>query len=135
MMTTSERSTNMTELTKQNKTALPLEAALQYFLHDQEGCGLSSGTVAGYGTDVRQFIAWLRAINSSITRPDQLTEETIHDYRYHLTAGGWARGTRAHKLVALRRFLRYLEDEREVSTPLAESITMPNVGRWPGGAR
>jgi site-specific recombinase XerD len=125
----------MTEPTKQTMKALPLEDALQHFLHVQDVCGLSPGTVAGYGTNVRQFITWLRTTKSSITRPDQLTEAAIRDYRDHLTEGGWARGTRAHKLVALRRFLRYLEDGREVPTPLAESITMPNVGRWPGGAR
>ena len=125
----------MTELPEHTKTTPSLEDALQCFLKDQHVSGLSPGTITGYGTDVRQFITWLRVTDSSVTRPHQLTEEAIRDYRNHLTVGGWTRGTSAHKLVALRRFLRYLEDERGISTPLSESIMMPNTGRWPGGAR
>jgi site-specific recombinase XerD len=110
-----------------------LEPALSQFINSLDVSGLNPGTVAGYKTSLRQFTEWLNATNCSIARPDQLTPSVMHKYRDYLTFRRWCRGTREHKLVALRRFLRYLEAEQVVPNTLAASITSPNLGRLPSG--
>ena len=74
-------------------------------------CDLEVLAAAGYSTDVSQHITWLTVTNGALTRPNQLNEVPTKDYRDHLAPMvGLAAPVRTY-LVALRRFLRYLEDE------------------------
>lgn len=73
--------------------------------------GASAMTLAGYRTDLFQFLTYLSNTNTS--RPEEVGLEwlnhcIVRDYLAHLQCRGLSRATMARKLAALRSFSSYL---------------------------
>lgn len=69
-------------------------------LHVAEG-DASPETVRSYLGQVAQFVAWCEGEGVS---PERATDGDLASYRRHLVEAGYARGTVATKLAAVRRF-------------------------------
>src|SRR5947209_17614039 len=74
-------------------------SSLDSFLQSLEGRNASPSTIRAYGTDLRQFLAYLRESNSLLSRLDEVTQDDIHEYLATLGKEGRAGVTRARKLA------------------------------------
>lgn len=87
----------------------------------------SHETVRNYGSDLRQFHAFLKAEQPGLPRHDPATvkTESIRAYLHWLDHKREKSTSMARKLASLRSFYRYLQREGRVSLNPAEAIRTP----------
>ncbi len=89
---------------------------------------LSPLTVKMYGYYLQSFAGWLSETKQSI-RPQDLTEDTLRDYRLYLSRyvnpvkGPLAKPTQNYFLIAIRAFLRFL-NKKGVKTLAPDQIEL-----------
>lgn len=89
---------------------------------------LSPLTVKMYGYYLESFAGWLAQSDQAI-KPNELTEETIRDYRLYLSRyvnpikGPLAKSTQSYFLIALRAMLRFL-NKKGVKTLTPDEIEL-----------
>lgn len=91
--------------------------------------GLSSKSVASYSPKIRELFTWLEAVGRE-TDVKSLAREDIEEFMAYLFfTRENSNHTRSTKLVALRRFWRFLVYERIVEKDITEEIPRPKVPR------
>jgi site-specific recombinase XerD len=92
---------------------------------------LSSLTIREYRHYLDRFYSWLIA-NTTTTRPEDITMETVRQYRLYLSRLRDNAGkpllkpvTQAYHVIALRSFLRYLLVKRDITTLSPDKIDLP----------
>src|SRR5947209_7613894 len=85
---TQPRKTGPGRATPASPASNTLDAALTAFLRSLSGRNVSPNTITAYGTDLKQFIAWLGAVNLAVTRPNQVGRGEITEYLAHLAEQG-----------------------------------------------
>jgi integrase/recombinase XerC len=83
----------------------------------------SSHTVAAYGNDVRQFVAW--AERAGLGDPEAVTRLTLRRYLAYLSTRRMARRTIARKAAALRRYFGWLRRTGALDTDPARNLSAP----------
>lgn len=86
--------------------------------------GLSDNTLAGYGSDLRQFDIWLK--NKTLL---EVGEEDISGFLQYRQSQGTASRSAARILSSLRRFYGYLLREGKISNNPTQLIDTPRLGR------
>lgn len=87
--------------------------------------GLSPHTRAAYSSDLHQFTSFLqRAGTQSLSK---LTRRQIVDYLMWEKSRGLAAPSLARRLVAIRVFLRYLQQEGLLATNVSETMDSPKL--------
>ncbi len=88
--------------------AAPFATAIERFLRTQEGRNRSPQTLRAYRSDLTQLAAWLRADNSLLVDPADVTGEDLNAFLADLGRRGLSGVSRARKLAAIREFYRFL---------------------------
>src|SRR6266508_5842857 len=105
--------TNLVPFSAASSTAQPhhepLERSMLAFLQELFGKNRSKHTIRAYGSDLMQFLNWLRATNLVIQHPGQITRADISEYLSELSTQGMSGVTRARKLATIREYFRFLE--------------------------
>lgn len=87
--------------------------------------GLSPNTRAAYSNDLRQFTEFLQ--RGGLTTLNKLARRHILDYLMWEKSRGRAASSLARRLVAIRVFLRYLQQEGLLSTDVSETMDSPKL--------
>lgn len=111
--------------TRNLSTPQSLEAAAAAFLRALEGSNHSPLTVRAYGTDVGQFVAWLRETNATIETPTDVARLDVTEYLAHLAGRKLSGVTRARKLAALREWFRHLVQTGAVAESPVAGVGTP----------
>ena len=89
--------------------------------------GLSEHTVAAYAGDLERYLQFLSA--EGITGWPEVVQEDIADFLSLLESEGMSPRTIARRLSAVRRFHRFLKDERVTEEDPSALFTTPKLGR------
>lgn len=101
-----------------------VDAFLQHVLLER---GLSRNTVDAYSRDLARFV---RGASRTGPRPvATLSRDDLRDFLAALEAEGLGARSRARALVAVRRFVRFAEQENLLSADLLEGIDAPKLPR------
>jgi integrase/recombinase XerC len=100
-------------------------ASLDLFLQSLEGRSFSPSTIRAYGTDLRQFLAYLTETNELLSRLDEVTQDDLHEYLAALGKQGRSGVTRARKLASIREFFKCLVTTKVVEISPAEKVAIP----------
>lgn len=87
--------------------------------------GLSKNTRAAYADDIARFINWLSGQGVRSIR--DVTRKQILDHLLSEKARGLASNSLSRHLVSLKVFFRYLTQEGQVGTNVAETMESPKV--------
>lgn len=89
----------------------PLQEALDRFLRATVfESGLAEKTLSAYAADLRIYIAFLAG--QKITRPDRITRDAILEHLIALRKSGLSPRSSARHLSAIRRFHRFMAQEK-----------------------
>jgi len=88
---------------------------------------LSSNTLAAYGGDLDQFVAWAR--RHEIADLDQIDRRALRRYVAHMSERGLARRSIARKTSALRSMLRWSRLHSLIETNPAEDLAAPKLDK------
>ncbi|MEM6332431.1 MAG: site-specific tyrosine recombinase [Planctomycetota bacterium] len=88
-------------------------------------CGFSPATLAAYGSDLREFAAWLDHLDR--TDLATLTHHDLADHARHLEARGVALSTLARHIATLRVFCRFLHATGRTADNPAELFSRPKT--------
>jgi site-specific recombinase XerD len=102
---------------------------LTRFINSLSGRNLSDHTATAYHSDVRQFLTWLAETDLTVTAPLHITRGHILAYQSYLASLGRSGVTRARKLASIRKFCKFLVDEKSLPASPAEHISMPKKER------
>lgn len=89
---------------------------------------LSDNSVAAYQHDIELFKQYLESIDSSTLLKD-ITHENIESFLAYLYELGFSASSQARILSGLKKFYRYVIQERIVTENPTELISSPNIGR------
>ncbi len=89
-------------------------------------CGLSKNTLDAYGRDLRRFGALL-AVRKLDDLP-QLSVKAVQEHLLELLEAGCRESTIARHLVAIRMWLRWLHETRQIPNELVSQLELPK--RW-----
>ncbi|MDO8585868.1 MAG: site-specific tyrosine recombinase XerD [Armatimonadota bacterium] len=95
---------------------------LDYLLVER---GLSRNTIASYGLDIAQFIAY--AAGRDVGSPQALTEELILGYTAWLLEKNYAATSAARKSSAVKGLCRFLYTEKAIEKDIAAVIEHPQT--------
>ncbi len=87
--------------------------------------GLSPNTRAAYSNDLQQFTGFLQ--RGGVATLNKLTRRHILDYLMWEKSRGLAAPSLARRLVAIRVFLRYLQQEGLLSANVSETMDSPKL--------
>lgn len=90
-------------------------------------CGLSKNTREAYSTDLKRFVAFLE--KSGIRSCNEITRKQILNFLAVEKEGGISVNTIARRLVAIKVFMRYLQDEGLLATNVADVMKLPKLWR------
>ncbi|PIT87867.1 MAG: hypothetical protein COU31_00860 [Candidatus Magasanikbacteria bacterium CG10_big_fil_rev_8_21_14_0_10_40_10] len=115
------------------KSNIPLIHHLTDFLdYCEVEKGLSPVSSKNYHNFLKVLIEWLKITKKDDTRPHELTDKMVWDYRLYLSRRQDSRGnyikktTQSYYLRALRGFLNYFMDKDILSLP-AEKVKLPKL--------
>jgi integrase/recombinase XerD len=89
--------------------------------------GLADKTLSAYGADIDAYLNHLAAAN--VERPQDITREHILDHLIALRRETLSARSAARHLSAIRRFHRFLRDERVAEQDPAEGFDSPRIIR------
>ena len=92
----------------------------QFFDYLEAGRGASPHTIKNYGTDLREFFAFLNG--KDLAEVDPLF---IRSFLSYLKSHGASKATLSRKLAALRSFFKYLSRENHLKTNPVLGISTP----------
>ncbi|MEX0704294.1 MAG: site-specific tyrosine recombinase XerD [Planctomycetales bacterium] len=96
------------------------------FLHYLEAeCGMAANTLAAYGSDLEQFLAWYAEHGPARVRDVDLALLTKYVGRLHHR--GLAASTIARHIVSIRTFFKYLVLEGVLAESIAELLDSPRL--------
>src|SRR5918998_205251 len=95
-----------------NSTPLPLpfEATLESFIRSLVAKNRTPATLAGYRSDVGNFLAWL-CENTPCGQPQEVTRADICEYLAERGQAGVSGLSRARNLAAIKEYFRYLVEQ------------------------
>ncbi|HMO51398.1 MAG TPA: site-specific tyrosine recombinase XerD [Kiritimatiellia bacterium] len=99
-----------------------LESFLDYIALEK---GLRPNTRSSYQTDLGDFLGWLH--RRKLTTLNDVTRRHIMDYLLELREKNRAPTTLARRLVAIRMFFRYLEQEGLLAANITEAMDAPRL--------
>ena len=113
----------------------PLADVERFLDHIRLERGLSSNTVAAYGSDLRRFAQWIGEKGIASTR--RVTRDHLLDYRRALSLGGGSGGPAARRAprtvrrvqASLRAFFRFLRAEGSVTRNPTDGLDAPRLDR------
>ncbi len=91
--------------------------------------GLSDNTLAAYGSELKQFAAWLK--HKELPAAD---ESDIKAFLAHLRQLGISSRSSARKLSCLKRFYGYLLREAKIVVDPTQLVDAPQLGRYLPGS-
>lgn len=97
---------------------------LDYLLVER---GLSGNTIAAYGRDISQFVAF--ACEMEVENPREIKESLLTTYLARLRRENYAATSVDRKLAAVRSFLKFLQREGEMEKDPAEFVENPRPGK------
>lgn len=89
--------------------------------------GLSSNTVQNYGSDLNDFITWLK--KRKISSAEKLSRSDIIAYIGDCKNKGYEPATLARRLVSIKIFFRYLFQEKLLSKDITDVMDSPKLWR------
>ncbi len=92
----------------------------QFFVYLEAGRGASPHTIRNYGTDLREFFAFLG--DKKLAEVDPLL---VRSFLAHLKSRNHSRATLSRKLAVLRSFFKYLSRENHLKTNPLLGISSP----------
>lgn len=101
-----------------------INAAESFLKHMRFERGASSNTIAAYGKDIGEFLAFCNKNDVELTEVD---EWLVRAYLASLTRRGLERSTITRKLTALRTFFRYLFRQGSLATSAFDTISLPKL--------
>ncbi len=99
----------------------------KYISYLQVERNVSPYTVRNYTTDLLGFFQFLRT--RGISSLEEIDKRVLRDYLSHLMAQGFAKGSIARKLSAIRSFYRYLLREKVISTSPLATTSSPKLDK------
>src|SRR5438552_12046036 len=81
---------------------ITLDFALSNYIDTLAGSNLSVNTASAYLTDIKQFIAYLSATDTTAIYPQNVTRRHVTEYLSYLADLGRTGVTRGRKLAAIR---------------------------------
>jgi len=87
--------------------------------------GLSPNTAQAYQLDLEDFHAWLQ--RHKVTTVNQVTRRHIMNYLLDLKEHDKAPTTLSRRLVAIRVFFRYLQQEGLLDTNITDAMDAPKL--------
>ncbi len=103
-----------------------MDALLEQFLdHISLERGLSPNTREAYSSDLASFLEFLRS--RGLTTLNQANRKHILDFLMHCKGKGQATTTLSRRLVAIRVFLRYLQQEGLLAANVTDSMDSPKL--------
>ena len=112
----------MAETTGTSSLASSVDA---YLHHASVERGLSRNTIQAYSADLARFTAHLA--ETGVGAPADVRREHVAAFVRGLEAGGLAPSSRARCLVAVRRWLRFAEDEGWLEGDPTQGIESPRL--------
>lgn len=115
--------------TSRSRTTRPgLVAAVEGFLRAARAeRDLSPNTLAAYGVDLAQFVAWARL--HEIADLDRIDRRALRRYVAHMSERGLARRSIARKSSALRSMLRWSQLHGLIETNPATDLAAPKLDK------
>lgn len=89
---------------------------------------LSDNSVAAYQHDIGLFMQYLESINSSMLLKD-ISHDDIESFLSYLYELGFSASSQARILSGIKKFYKYVIQEKLVSENPTELISSPNLGR------
>ncbi|MFA6716307.1 MAG: site-specific tyrosine recombinase XerD [Victivallaceae bacterium] len=99
-----------------------LEQFLAYLALER---ALSANTVSAYGSDLKDFIAWLEEKDTKSF--EDIRRIYIHDYLAELKDAGMETATLARRLVAIKMFFRFMFQEKIISRDITNVMDSPKL--------
>ena len=100
------------------------------FLQDLARAGRSPRTLAGYGKDLADFVAWMEGRYGEAFDPKAVLPEDLRDYRAHLLSVRRAAPATVNRRVsALRAFFAYLVSQGEIPSNPAARVSSVRTAR------
>jgi len=116
-----------TSISTASRDRHPLEELVRFFVdHLSVEKGLSSNTVKAYGSDIQEYVSFLK--RSGVTSPSGMTMEKTLAFMSEVE-GERGTSSRARLLSALKGFHRFLYRERKVRDLEIEGVRTPRVSR------
>ncbi|MEX0761640.1 MAG: site-specific tyrosine recombinase XerD [Dehalococcoidia bacterium] len=110
-----------------------VESFLDYLAAER---GVSRHTLAAYSNDLRSFVAFLQepadrgsGLPARIEEWPQVEAPDLNRFLADMDERGYSPATRSRKIAALRSFMRFLKDEREIKDNPAANLRSPRAGR------
>ncbi len=105
-----------------------MDVFLQSFLdHLKVERGLSKNTLASYGTDLSSFLKSLE--EKKLQTPGDVSPTDIVEHLMRLNKKGLKPRSAARHLVAIRRFFKFLNQEKILNQDPTALIDIPKIGR------
>ena len=106
----------------------PLHDALESFLRASVfESGLAEKTLSAYGADLRAYLAFLE--NHGVREPNKVTRDVVLEHLIALRKAGLAARSSARHLSAIRRFHRFMSQEKIASSDPTEDFDSPRTVR------
>ncbi|QQR80441.1 MAG: site-specific tyrosine recombinase XerD [Deltaproteobacteria bacterium] len=105
-----------------------MDVFVQSFLdHLKVEKGLSKNTLASYGTDLNAFLKYLEW--KGMQAPSQITSAHILEHIVSLSKEGLKPRSMARHLITIRRFFKFLNQEKILDQDPTALIDIPKIGR------
>jgi integrase/recombinase XerC len=82
------------------------------FLRALQGQNYSPKTLRAYGDDLTQFVGWVQKNRVDWDKPTRLSRTDIEGFMQYLAAQRMSGVTRVRKLVAIRKFFAFMEENK-----------------------
>ena len=103
------------------------EASLEAFrVYQNVECGLAANTLQAYRRDLRRFGDFLR--RQAIDHWAAITPREVQHHLIELTSAGYSESTIARQVVAVRMWLRWLHETKQIAEDLTTLLELPK--RW-----
>ncbi len=113
----------------QQRALQGFERSLADFLCCLTAKNRSQATLLAYGTDLRQFIAFLAATNVAATKPERVERVDVLEFLADLGSRGVSGVSRARKLAAIRELFRFLVANETLARSPADGVETPRRER------
>ena len=104
---------------------LDFQTACQNFADHLSGLNRSEHTIAAYGRDLKQFVAFL--VTKDVTGVSDITPNHISSWMTHLSNDGLSGSSRNRKFHALASFFKYLVTTEKLDRSPTILLTAPTV--------
>ncbi|NEG55532.1 site-specific tyrosine recombinase XerD [Bifidobacterium platyrrhinorum] len=95
----------------------------QFTAHIDVERGLARATVTAYTSDLRRYIAFLRA--RGVDRPDGISRQDVEDYVAALDADGESARSKARRLASVHEFHRFALGQHMVADDVSATVKAP----------